>query len=188
MVFQMLSGQTVISIDLQKSSYLAINGSTNIVSFKLLHNGEKFSNRNLTFTSIQNQNKVYLVQNKFSFAVKDFTSNNKMALKDFFKLLRSDTYPILQVQINYLEIQPDIKQKQFINGNTSVSITITGVTKEYSIPVSSTINGDLYEIAGKKTLSIRDFGLNPPTEMMGLIKVSEWIDINFHLVCKITTL
>jgi len=39
---------------------------------------------------------------------------------------------------------------------------------------------------GKK-ISIRDFGLTPISQMMGLIKVSEWIDIDFHMICKITT-
>jgi hypothetical protein len=67
------------------------------------------------------------------------------------------------------------------------SITITGITKYYSIPISFTNNGDLYTVNGNKKLSIRDFGLTPQNKMMGLIKVSEWIDIDFHMIYKINS-
>jgi hypothetical protein len=38
-----------------------------------------------------------------------------------------------------------------------------------------------YYTQGRVKLSIKDFGLTPPVEMMGLIKVSEWIEVAFNL-------
>jgi hypothetical protein len=73
------------------------------------------------------------------------------------------------------------------NGNALVSITITGVTRHYSIPISLNSNDEIYTVNGIKKLSIRDFGLTPQSKMMGMIKVSEWIDIDFHMICKIST-
>lgn len=119
--------------------------------------------------------------------VKNFASNNAMALKDFLKLLKSDIYPTLQVQLNYLDVQQISEKGKTNNGQAIINITITGKTRHYSIPITFTSNGDTYTVNGNKKLSIRDFGLKPETKMMGMIKVSEWIDIDFHIICKIAT-
>jgi hypothetical protein len=109
-----------------------------------------------------------------------------MALKDFLSLIKSDKYPTLQVQINYLDFDSNSENGLAFKGNALVSITITGITRNYSIPISSKNNGEIYCVDGNKRMSIRDFGLTPKSRMMGLIKVSEWINIDFHMICKIT--
>ena len=95
--------QPLVNVSLQKNSSLTITGTTNVVSFKIFQNGEDLSNKKLSFTTSQNQNKISLSENKLSVAVKNFSSHNKMALRDFLKLIKSDTYPNMQVQINYLD-------------------------------------------------------------------------------------
>ena len=181
------SAQTLVSAELLKNSSLTISGSTNVVPFKLFQNGDKLSRSKLTVATTQSQNKITLSQNQLSVVVKNFSSNNPMALRDFLKLLKSDIYPTLQVQLNYLDLQPVSEKEESYNGNALVSITITGVTRHYSIPIYLKSNGVLYTVNGIKKLSIRDFGLTPQTKMFGMIKVSEWIDIDFHMICKIST-
>lgn len=180
------TAQTLVSAEIQKNSSLTINGSTNIVPFKIYQNGDKLSRSKLSVVTTQNQNKIYVSQNQLSVVVKNFVSNNTMALKDFLKLLKSDIYPVLQVQLNYLDLQPLSDKGKAYNGEALVNITITGKTRHYSIPITFVSNGDVYTVNGNKKLSIRDFGLTPETKMMGLIKVSEWIDIDFHIICKIS--
>jgi hypothetical protein len=179
------TAQTLVSAEIQKNSSLTINGSTNIVSFKLYQNGDKLSKSKMSVVTTQNQNKIFVSQNQLSVVVKNFVSNNSMALRDFLKLLKSDTYPILQVQLNYLDLQPLSDKGKTYNGEALVNITITGKTRHYSIPITFVSNGEVYTVNGSKKLSIRDFGLTPETKMMGMIKVSEWIDIDFHIICKI---
>ena len=181
------SAQTLVSAEILKNSSLTISGSTNIVSFKLFQNGNKLSRSKLTIAAAQSQNKITLSQNQLSVVVKNFVSNNPMALRDFLKLLKSDTYPTLQVQLNYLDLRPFSEKEESYSGNALVSITITGITRHYSIPISLNNIGDLYTVNGIKKLSIRDFGLTPQTKMMGVIKVSEWINIDFHMICKINS-
>ncbi|MBC7523493.1 MAG: hypothetical protein H7239_03540 [Flavobacterium sp.] len=67
-----------------------------------------------------------------------------------------------------------------------INITITGKTRYYTIPITFVSNLDLYVINGSKKLTIKDFERTSTTKMMGIIKVSEWIDIDFHIICKIT--
>lgn len=181
-----LSAQTTVKVDLLKKSWLSINGKSNIISFKLIHNGEKLLGKSLTLTTTQNQNKLFLSQNQLAILVKNFSSDNPMARRDFLKLIKSDTYPTINVQLNYLETANGKKIEANSKGDAYVNITITGVTKQYHIPVSANKDGEYVMVDGNKSLNIRDFGLTPPVEMMGLLKVSEWIDLDFHLICKIT--
>jgi len=178
--------QTTISVDLQKNSWLAIRGTTNIVSFKLVHDGEKLLGKAITMTATRNKDKIYISKNQLSIDVKNFTSENKMALRDFLTLIKSDAYPNLHVQLNYIETVAGKDKDRYTKGNAYVNITIAGVTKQYYIPVSSNQHGEDVFVDGGKKISIRDFGLEAPEVMYGLIKVSEWINIDFHLICKLT--
>ena len=119
--------------------------------------------------------------------VKNFVSNNALALKDFLKLLKSDNYPTLQVQIHHLDLKPIFEKGKTSKGEALVNITITGKTIQYAIPITFNNNGNLYTVNGSKKLNIRDFGLIPKNKMMGMIQVSDWIDIDFHIICKIAT-
>jgi hypothetical protein len=182
-----LSAQTEGTVDLLKNSSLTISGYTNIVPFKFIQNGEKLTRRNMTIATIHSYNKMVLSETQLSVEIDKFTSSNKMALCNFKKLLKSDTYPTVQIHFNPIEMQPDTEKGQCYKSNVIANITITGVTRQYSIPILTNCEGDLFIVDGMKKMSIRDFGLTPPVQMMGLIKVSEWIDINFHIICKIRT-
>jgi hypothetical protein len=182
-----LSSQTTVKVDLLKNSWLAIKGTSNVLSFKLTHNGEKLLGKSITMTATQSQNKLYLSLNQLAIQVRNFTSDNPMALRDFMKLIKSNAYPTIKTQLNFIEtLSANDKEDTYSKGTASVNITITGVTRQYSIPVSSNKNGEIISVAGEKRINIRDFGLEPPIEMLGLIKVSEWISIDFRMVCKLT--
>jgi len=176
--------QSVVSIDLQRNSSLTINGSTNLLTFKLVQNGDKLLRKTQTLKTTESKNKVYLSDNKLSIAVKNFSSNNKIALDGFMDLLKAETHPNLIVEFNYLEM-PTTEKDESLKTKTLVSFTITGVTKQYTIPITATHVGNQYTINGNKSINIRDFGLVPPVKMMGLVRVSEWINIDFHLICNV---
>ena len=186
-ISQTVAAQNFVSAEILKNSSLTISGSTNLLTFKLYQNGDDLSRSKLTIATTLSQNKIYLSQNQLSVVVKNFSSSNPMALKDFLKLLKSDVYPTLKVQLNYVDLESISEKGIFNRGNALVSITITGITRNYSIPISLSSNRDQYIVDGIKKLSIRDFGLTPEKKMMGLIKVSQWITIDFHMICKITT-
>ncbi|MDR3651743.1 MAG: YceI family protein [Paludibacter sp.] len=182
-----LCAQSFYSVYLQKNSSITINGTTNLVSFKLYQYGDKLAKRDFVISAIQNQNKIVLSKNEQTILVKNFDSNNKMALRDFKKLVKADIYPDIHVKLNYFEIDPKSNTSDLSKANVSVDFTITGKTKKYNIAVKSNREGDFYVLNGNEKINIRDFGLDPPTEMLGLIRVNEWIDIDFNIICKITS-
>ncbi|HLP05694.1 MAG TPA: YceI family protein [Paludibacter sp.] len=180
-----LFSQTSVNIEVQNSSWIAIHGTTNVLPFKLVHYGDKLQAKTINVVATETRNRLYLSWNELSIAVKNFTSDNSMALRDFLKLIKSTVYPTIDVHLKYFESPPSKTPEPYSKGNAVVDISITGVTRQYKIPVSSNKAGDFISVKGGKRLSIRDFGLTPPVQMMGLIKVSEWIDIEFDIVCKL---
>lgn len=178
--------QSTFSVELQKNSSLTINGTTNVIPFKLYQSGDKLLKRNFVITATQNQDRIVLNQNQQTIMVKSFSSENKMALRDFLKLVKADNYPNFHIQLNYFELQQKKSNADLSKANVSVNITITGKTKQYNIPITSYQVGDFYTLNGNEKINIRDFGLEPPTVMLGLIHVNEWINIDFHIICKIT--
>jgi len=185
LIFNTVSAQDSIGVDIQKNSTITINGTTNLLSFKLIQRGDKLLKRNFLITATQSQNKILLSQNEHTIIVKDFNSDNKMALRDFLKLVKADIYPAFNVKLNYFEVDPEDNSKEITKALVSVDLTITGKTRQYYIAVKSNHEGDVYNLRGNKKINIRDFGLVPPIEMFGLIRVNEWINIDFDIICKI---
>ena len=182
---QSISAQNLIPAEIKSSSTLTINGSTNLLKFNLHQNQEKLSKGKLKVGTTTSLNKTYLTQNQLTVMVKSFTSNNFIALREFFKMLKSDSYPTLQVQINFAEPLLISEKGQNYTGNAIINMTITGVTKQYSIPITLKSNGNVFILDGNKKLNINDFGMYPQPKMMGLVIISNWIDVDFHIIYKI---
>lgn len=182
----LLCAQTQVVVELHKGSSLIIHGKSNVVSFKLSQDGSKMLNKPLRLVAVQRQEKLFLSQNVLAIQVENFTASNSMIMKDFLKLMKSDKYPVLKVQLDHFETTGVPVKDKPLYGDACVRITIAERTKQFIIPVSSYKNDGYVVVKGKKKINIRDFGLEPPVEMMGMIKVSEWIEIDFNLRCKIT--
>lgn len=179
--FQQATGQKNVSIDLLKGSSLTIYGSSNVVPFKIHLKGDNFPSKNISISAIHRDNKIFVSESILSINVKNFTSENRMALKDFKKLIKHDRYPEISVEITSLEMTKKTCVRECSAGNATGYLTITGIKKEYNIPLSFNKFDKVFIAEGKIRINIKDFGLTPPTEMMGLIKVSEWIEVVFNL-------
>lgn len=176
------TSSAAVAVDVNKNSSLSINGSSNIVNFKLIQSSENFIQKNMIITASQNDKKLYLSENQLIVPIRSFTSSNKMALRDFYKLLKSDEYPTMDIHLYYIHL-PDTTDSTA--GIAVVDVTITDVTKKYNFPFKIEKNGTRYIFNVEKQINIRDFGLEPPVQMMGMLKVDEMININLKMICDI---
>lgn len=66
--------------------------------------------------------------------------------------------------------------------NASGTLTMKGVTKNITLTVTGKLlaNGDL-QLTGTRKLNMKDFTMEPPTAMMGAIKVGEEVTVKFDL-------
>jgi hypothetical protein len=184
--YHFASSQNTITVDIQNESYLTLVGSTNIASFLLIQKGDKITNKKIVIPVSLNKGQINFGQNQLALSVLNFSSDNPIAYHDFMQLLKVKQYPQLFVQLLNMSLVPN-KEKvtTTLKGNAEITITITGVTKNYQIPFISSRVGDLVTVEGTHKFSIRDFGLVPPTKLMGLVRTSEIVDIKFHFIFKI---
>jgi hypothetical protein len=180
-----LLAQHRVAVEIFENSELSISGSTNVIPFRLTQKVTTFTGRNKIFTVNTLGNKVKLTENNISIPICNFESDNKMALRDFKKLIREDNFPFIQLTVNQIEASALKENSKQIAATANIQLTITGKTKSYLLSFESQHKNNHLELKGKKRISIRDFGLEPPVTMMGLIKVSEWIDIQFSTNCII---
>ena len=183
--YHFASSQNTITVDIQNESYLTLVGSTNIASFLLIQKGDKITNKKIVIPVSLNKGQINFGQNQLALSVLNFSSDNPIAYHDFMQLLKVKQYPQLFIQLLNMSLVPN-KEKvtTTLKGNAEITITITGVTKNYQIPFISSRVGDLVTVEGTHKFSIRDFGLVPPTKLMGLVRTSEIVDIKFHFIFK----
>lgn len=125
------SSSVAMAVEVKKNSTLSINGTTNVVNFKLTQDSDNFIKKNMIITASQNKNRLYLSETQLAVPVKSFNSSNKMAQRDFYKLMKSDEYPTMNIQLYYMELNA---AKASTTGNAVVDVTITGVTKKTQFP------------------------------------------------------
>ena len=133
----------------------------------------------LAYTTDNDGCMIFFKANSMNLPVNQFDCANKMINKDFSEVLQADKHPNIQIQFVALERwtgAPNI-------GGTAY-ITLAGVTKPFTIhyDVNSTARNLL--LKGHQKISFSDFGLKAPEKMMGLIKVQDNLEVEFHLALR----
>ncbi len=163
------------TINFSSDSYLKINGKTNVNTFGCAFNIDAFSD------AIKVNFKEYDSSVKFSNTTLrlsniEFDCGGKAINKDFNKLLNSEEHP--EIVLNLKEIS---KTEEDINSTiATVEIIICKISKTYKIPVSVDSKNGLY-VSGLLPININDFNLKAPKKMLGMVKVSPKIEIEFSL-------
>ncbi|QIG88824.1 YceI family protein [Chryseobacterium sp. POL2] len=151
----------------QQSSNIKIDGTST------LHKWDMTSTQS-TFTGDVNGNKIEDV--KFVMKATSLKSKDSSLDKNAYKALNTTKYP----DIVFTAASLPTSGTATIQGN----MTISNVTKNISIPVSVTKNGNSYVIKGSTKMKMTTFGIKPPSVMMGTIKSGDEININFNITTK----
>ena len=181
--FNNANAQTNLSIEVQNGSYTSIDGCAGVMKYKITQTAENFLKKKYNIVATKNQQRIYLDVNSVYIPVKAYTSTNKIALKDFLKMMEPEKYKNMVIELIYIEIPSDINKTH--TGNAVFNFKIKGVSKKYAMPVKFSKEGDIYTLISSKQINIRDFGLEPPAAMMGLVKTSEFITVGLHFILKI---
>jgi polyisoprenoid-binding protein YceI len=98
------------------------------------------------------------------------------------KALKMKEFPAIAFQLeNYALTKGDTALAGSLHG----SLTIGGVAKAIVLPVTLKAGPDgALRVAGVYELNMRDYQLQPPSLMMGTLKVRENVKVNFDLLLK----
>lgn len=177
---------TQLSLTLQPGSVISLNGTstvhdysaksseltdTLIVDSRLLEKGK------VTFNNLFRQATI-------SIPVKSLRSSDEDLDNNMYNALKTDNFPNIRYRLIADTILP---------GATSDSLTLktigqlTVAGKEKTIEMLVTVrsaNDSTFHIRGKKKLLMTDFGIEPPSMMMGLLKTDNKVMILFDLITQ----
>ncbi|WP_158281905.1 YceI family protein [Winogradskyella wandonensis] len=156
-------------------SSLIIKGTSNVNSFKCEYNISKFSD-SLSVNFLENLDIIEFKNTELILPNINFNCGHRGITKDFNKLLKTEEFP--QIRIALLRvISLDNSENEAI---VSLDITICGISNTYDIPIKVNGNNEV-RVQGLLPINIEDFKLEAPTKVLGIIKVSNKIEIDFNL-------
>jgi hypothetical protein len=175
----MYSNEKSLNVSVSPASSLIIRGESNVNKFQCSYDVSQFSDSfEINFTAdktrLQFSNAELNLKNVF------FNCGHKAINKDFHRLLKTDEYPSIQLELLSAEGEPNSSIL-----HTKLNITISGVSKVYELPVEVDNTQKAVMVCGKLPIDINDFKLSPPKKLLGIIKVSNKIEIDFNLEVKI---
>lgn len=156
-------------------SFLKIEGHTNVSTFQCDFNMNTLSDSiRINYNSYDKTLKF----NKATLTLPNlqFDCGGKAINKDFNKLLNTDEFP--KIVLNLKEIRKHGEDSNTLSA--TVAITISNIVNTYTVPVVLS-DKDGIQVSGVLPLNISDFNLTPPTKMLGMVKVSPEIEIQFSL-------
>ncbi|MEI6347971.1 MAG: hypothetical protein WCP69_08505 [Bacteroidota bacterium] len=174
------------NIDIDPQSSISINGTSNVNSFLFEQKGVLVNNPiSISFTDSPKYDLVKPIT--LPIEVKRFECDNKLMKTDFFKTLNVDNYPFLDITMTNLELPANFNLKsKTTNGSVRVSIKLAGVVCKYKVPFIIAAKNEKLVIFGEKVVSFSDFNLEPPSKLLGIVKVDNNLRININLIVRYT--
>jgi hypothetical protein len=183
-----------VSLRLSEQSYFVINGKTNVNSFQCNYS-------NVLKTGVQEMEAfyddgcIYFKNAFFNLNTSAFDCGNKLMNKDFRDLLKADKHPDLEIQLDCIKVGDGSSlhtlpvasnaRSRINEALVSAHFNIAGQIQDYQFPVEIVQKGKDRMYTGTLVLNIRDFEIDPPKKMMGMIVVDEWIEIDFYVIVSL---
>jgi hypothetical protein len=166
-------------------SELTLEGTTNVSKFSCACT-ETFSPQVYFTTHVNNEEcTIGFRQTILNLRIDAFDCGNKMMNKDMRQALNAEEHPFIRIELlQAMEDQCDGGQAHWEVSDiiARVRITLNGLGKEYTMQAQAFRTGhNRYRFFGSKTLRMTDFGIQPPTAALGVIKVRDDIRINMNL-------
>lgn len=181
-LFVLLASFTLVKMEkhdktifISPKSKLEIVGDSNISAFKCVFNVKNL-NKPLRIAYEEGKEIIRFQESTLILEASFFDCGGRGINRDFHDLLKTKEHP--QILLTLMEIKKESMAEKKVEA--LVKIQIAGVSRTYKVNVHVNDKDNLH-IGGKLKLNITDFNLVAPKKMMGLIVVSEEIEIIFNL-------
>jgi hypothetical protein len=115
---------------------------------------------------------------------------NKGINRDLQATLKVKEYPFIEIRLHrvYLAERPIAIGSAWAEMTALTEITLAGTSQMVEMPFQARrVDGDIFQFKSFHTLTLTSFNIDPPTVLMGLIKVNDEITIYFDLHIKTNT-
>lgn len=176
------------SVRIEESSKLAIDGSSNINTFKCVCK-ETFAERKAMLIVDTERATADFQSTTLSLTTKKLDCGKKPINQDMYNTLRADEFPQIKIDLDEVSRMATLQMEQgkgesYMQARTT--ITIAGVGRAVNLDVSAQKIGDQrFRFRSSKKLKMTDFGLTPPQPLFGMIKVNNEIVIHLDLTLAV---
>jgi len=169
-------GYSKKKVNVLPTTRLFINGEANVKKFSCVFNAHYLDKEREVMYVLEN-NSIRFKNAVLSLANEGFDCGHSAINKDFHKLLQTKEHPRILIELQKITLLEDKK------GRVEVIVSIAGKKKKYTIPIDI-IASPVDRYVGQLHLNIRDFNLDPPTKMFGLIVIKDEVEITFDLLAR----
>jgi hypothetical protein len=92
------------------------------------------------------------------------------------KALKQTEYPKVSFTLDSYTLDP--------SGLLKGKLQIAGQEKEVEFPATITDNDGAIRVVGSKQINMKEWGVKPPSLMLGTMKVNQMVTINFDVIVK----
>ena len=114
-----------------------------------------------------------------------FDCGKKVMNKDFYLALKAKEHPRMQIELQSIE-KGQVIGPAWTTLATHTLITIAGRSRQ--VPIHAKVRrltSTKLQVIAEKPLKMTDFGIHPPTALMGMIKTNDDITIHMNLILHI---
>jgi polyisoprenoid-binding protein YceI len=97
--------------------------------------------------------------------------------------MNGEKFPDVVYHLSHYELTKGMPDG-VLTAKCSGDLTIAGQTKSVTMDVEFRLGSDGAAVKGSYTLEMSDYGIKPPTLMLGAIKVRDPVTIRFDLLLK----
>lgn len=174
------------NLQIASNGALWLEGSASIVDYRcyaerLAGNGN-IENTAQPTENLEGENNVKV---RVTIPVKALECGKKKMNKDLYDALKAEEHPRISYELldaKLLEQSAHPDSAGWMKIRTRGLLTIAGVSDTTTLVVNGQLIGsDQFRVQGAKPLNMRDFNIDPPTALMGLIKVNEKLSVHFDV-------
>lgn len=164
----------------QPTSKLTIDGKTNVNSFQCAIT-QYFGSDTLVLREGRSRRPVF-TKGYVGLKAESFDCGMQVMTNDFSKTIHANKYPVVSIEFISFERIPryDGSEDKF-KGKLKISLGGTTKSFEMNCTIEAEKSGYIH-LKGGRDFTFSDFNLEPPTKMLGMVKVNDDLKVNFHLV------
>ncbi|MDX1672867.1 MAG: YceI family protein [Balneolaceae bacterium] len=173
--------------EILESSTVIIEGTSTIHDWEAdveEINGNIFMNPS-ALEAMEESDSPFIPSLNLSFPVKSIESGKGGMNKRIYNALDDKKNPVISFILNSAEkVETDtLKQEGAFLLDVTGDLTIKGETKTVNFNVVGTqMDANTYKFTGSYHMNMTDYGVDPPSAMLGTIKAGEEIDIKFEIM------
>ena len=173
-----------ISYSVSNDSWISLSGTTNINTFECFSDAGINGGTVLTDPAPE-ENRVTFSGAGLVKEIRSFDCQNPLINRDMYRSFGKGDDAGIDIKL----VDAGIAEGDLISesGNfiANTYVTINGQTRRVEIGIDWQSNGGMeYFFGGTAELAMSDFGIKPPSPMMGLIKVDDTITVRFNLIVQ----